>query len=152
MSENYEQQSVQQVQPSQQVVIVQQTQPEMCGFCIAGFITSFFVSITSIILSLVGIRKCKTEGLRGKGLAIAGIVISSIRIAIVVIYLTLFLIASMSYTSMANQAQEIAQQGVNISATDVNNATGSNTYTGGQQGVNIVATEVHNATGGTAGQ
>ena len=47
MSENYEQQPVQQVQPPQQVVIVQQApQPGMSGFCIAGFITSFVAVFT----------------------------------------------------------------------------------------------------------
>lgn len=49
------------------------------GMAIAGFITSFFISILGLIFSIIGLNKSKQTG-AGKGLSIAGIIISSISI------------------------------------------------------------------------
>lgn len=49
------------------------------GMAIAGFITSFFISILGLIFSIIGLNKSKQTG-TGKGLSIAGIIISSISI------------------------------------------------------------------------
>ena len=54
---------------------------------IVGFILSFFVPLAGLICSIVGLKKCKNENAPNKGLAIAGIIISSISIAIEIIYL-----------------------------------------------------------------
>jgi uncharacterized membrane protein len=43
---------------------------------IAGFILSFFCSILGLIFSIVGLNQIKQTGQGGRGLAIAGIVIS----------------------------------------------------------------------------
>jgi len=46
---------------------------------IVGFVLSFFISLAGLICSCIGLKKANTEfGGNGKGLAIAGIVISSI--------------------------------------------------------------------------
>lgn len=43
---------------------------------LAGFICSFFVSLVGLILSIIGYRKSKELNGEGRGLAIAGIIIS----------------------------------------------------------------------------
>ena len=51
---------------------------------IAGFILSFFgplAALVGLILSAIGLKKCK-EGYEQKGLAIAGVVISALSIAL----------------------------------------------------------------------
>ena len=47
------------------------------GLAIAGFICSFLVSLLGLILSIVGLDRIKKQGGKGKGLAIAGIIISA---------------------------------------------------------------------------
>ena len=47
------------------------------GLAIAGFICSFLVSLLGLILSIVGLNQIKKQGGKGKGLAIAGIIISA---------------------------------------------------------------------------
>jgi len=47
---------------------------------IAGFVCSFFVNILGLIFSIIGLNQIKTSEEKGRGLAIAGIVISSISI------------------------------------------------------------------------
>ena len=63
----------------QQVVV---TSAPSNGFAIAGLVCSFFsfLAVVGLILSIVGLRKSKTPEFngKGKGLAIAGIVISCI--------------------------------------------------------------------------
>lgn len=53
-----------------------QTKAKWSGWSIAGFIVSFFSSIIGLIFSILGLRQTKRTGRRGRGLAIAGIVIS----------------------------------------------------------------------------
>ena len=49
-------------------------------FAIIGFILSFFIALSGLIFSIVGLKKSKITN-SGKGLSIAGIIISSIIIA-----------------------------------------------------------------------
>lgn len=46
------------------------------GFAIAGFVCAFFFSLLGLIFSIIGLNKSKNLGGSGRGLAIAGIVIS----------------------------------------------------------------------------
>lgn len=48
------------------------------GMAIAGFVCSFFFQILGLIFSIIGLCQVKTSGEKGRGLAIAGIVISSV--------------------------------------------------------------------------
>ena len=63
------------------------------GFCIAGFILPFlFFGAIGLPLSILGVVDCNKNGKRGKGLGIAGIVLSILNIletiiAVVFIYL-----------------------------------------------------------------
>lgn len=63
---------------------------------IIGFILSFVVTIAGLICSIIAYRKCRDEGLNGKCLAIAGIVVSSVSIALavtlVIFYILIFVI------------------------------------------------------------
>ena len=79
-------------------VVVNNTQPTQSnGFALAGFIVSLVstflccgsLNTISLILSIVGLVKAKDYSGAGKGLAIAGIVISAIVIVISIILVIL---------------------------------------------------------------
>ena len=67
---------------------------ETCTMAIVGFILSFFVSIAGLICSIIGYKKCKEENLNGKGLAIAGIIISVASMVLVVILYVIVIIGT----------------------------------------------------------
>ncbi|MCD7729356.1 MAG: zinc ribbon domain-containing protein [Clostridia bacterium] len=50
---------------------------------IVGFILSFFVVIAGLVISIIGYKKAPEYNGNGKGLAIAGIIISAAEIAVV---------------------------------------------------------------------
>lgn len=58
-----------------------------CGMAVAGFVCSFFLALLGLIFSIIGLSQInKYNGfLTGKGLAIAGIVISAITIVFQII-------------------------------------------------------------------
>lgn len=55
-------------------------------YAILGFIFSFIFSLVGLILSFVGLNKSKTTG-NGRGLSVAGIIISILNIIITIIFL-----------------------------------------------------------------
>ena len=58
-------------------------QPQNNGMAIAGFVLSFFFSVLGIIFSSIGLNRAnKRIDRKGHGLAVAGIVISSVSIGI----------------------------------------------------------------------
>jgi uncharacterized protein with PQ loop repeat len=63
-------------------------QQRTSGMAIAGFVLSFFCSLLGLIFSIMGRNECKRSNgmVGGDGLAIAGIVISSIGMVIWLIY------------------------------------------------------------------
>ncbi len=70
------------------------------GFAIAGFVLSFFVSILGLIFSIIGFNRSKELNGENRGIAFAGIIISSIGIAldfiaIVFIFFFLYTIGSL---------------------------------------------------------
>lgn len=71
------------------------------GLAIAGFICSFFVSLLGLILSIVGLNQIKKQGGKGKGLAIAGIIISAAGMVIQVILVIVLIVGGASYASKA---------------------------------------------------
>lgn len=71
------------------------------GLAIAGFICSFLVSLPGLILSIVGLNQIKKQGGKGKGLAIAGIIISAAGMVIQVILVIALIVGGVSYTSKA---------------------------------------------------
>lgn len=130
MSENQEQiieQTNAQTQQPVVVQVVQQPQAQQSGLCIAGFIVSFFSGIIGMILSVMGIRKCNKEGLRGKGFGIAGITISAIKLIIIGFYLLIFLFMSIGYRSIPQQVNQpqVVQETLGQKSVDpVNNNIG----------------------------
>lgn len=54
---------------------------------IVGFILSFFCGIAGLIVSIVALKQIKKTHEKGKGLAVAGVVLSSISVAFVAILL-----------------------------------------------------------------
>ncbi|MEO8700528.1 MAG: DUF4190 domain-containing protein [Kofleriaceae bacterium] len=52
------------------------------GMAIAGFVCAFFCGVLGIIFSALGLAETKRTGMKGRGLAIAGIVISCIMLVI----------------------------------------------------------------------
>lgn len=55
-----------------------ETQSNTNTIAIVGFILSFFCAIAGLVCSIIGLQKSKEAGGTGKGLAIAGIVISAV--------------------------------------------------------------------------
>lgn len=62
------------------------------GMATAGFVLSFFVPLLGLIFSILGLKKVK-ETSAGKGLATAGIIISSIALFIILISVIIFSVA-----------------------------------------------------------
>ncbi|MDE6598049.1 MAG: DUF4190 domain-containing protein [Clostridia bacterium] len=52
---------------------------------LVGFILSFFVPIAGLVCSIIGYKRSKNEGLEGKNLALAGIIISAVSIGVSII-------------------------------------------------------------------
>ena len=52
---------------------------------IVGFIFSFFIAIVGLICSIIGFKRAPEFGGNGKGLALAGIIISSLSIILTII-------------------------------------------------------------------
>ena len=65
---------------------------KMNALAIVGFVLSFFVSIAGLICSIIGRKQCIKRGEGGSGLALAGIVISAVGMAIWVIYLFIVIV------------------------------------------------------------
>ena len=76
----------QNIQQSQQGYYPQQ-EPSWNGLAIAGFVCSFFFSVIGLVLSIIGFtqinKTAKETGVepKGKGLALAGIIISGVALA-----------------------------------------------------------------------
>ena len=58
-------------------------------FAILGFVFAFLIPLLGLIFSIVGIGNAKKMGGKGKGLAIAGLIISIISVVIVILYIVL---------------------------------------------------------------
>ena len=56
------------------------------SIAVAGFILSFFIALAGLICSIIGYKKAVNEGAPQKGLALAGIIISSLSMAFAAIF------------------------------------------------------------------
>lgn len=108
----------------QQPVIIQTAeQKETCGLCIAGFIVSFVSGLVGLIISILGLKKCKKEKLGGKGLGYAGITISIIKLVIIAIYLLYIGLAVCAISAQYNQQQtfnSVSQHAVEVVSNQAN--------------------------------
>lgn len=66
------------------------------GFAIAGFVCSFFTSIIGLIFSIIGLNQIKRQGGKGKGLAIAGIIISVAKLGIYLLLIVMIIVGLFS--------------------------------------------------------
>lgn len=91
-------------------VLVGEIKKEKNVLALIGFILSFFVPLAGLICSIIARKKCREEHMDGESLALAGIIISAIELAISVIaivfciiYFTviLSLISSSDYYTLA---------------------------------------------------
>ena len=66
--------------------------PKTNTLAIVGFVLSFFVAIAGLVCSIIARKQCKERGEGGAGLALAGIIISAVSMAIAFIYLIVVVI------------------------------------------------------------
>ena len=59
-------------------------------FAILGFICSFFIPILGIIFSAIALNQIKKDNSRGRGLAIAGLIIGIVSIVLIIIILIVY--------------------------------------------------------------
>ena len=79
--------------------------PENDKFCLAGLITSIAslvcccgtISIVSLILSIVGVMRVSKSGDSGKGMGIAGIIISVVSILLLIVIILLVVVPSIFF-------------------------------------------------------
>ncbi len=64
---------------------------------IVGFVLSFFVSIAGLVCSIIARKQIKETGEGGSGFALAGIIISSISIGIVVLAVSIYLLLTILF-------------------------------------------------------
>ncbi|MBT1173557.1 DUF4190 domain-containing protein [Bifidobacterium sp. MA2] len=62
------------------------------AMAIAGFVCSFFVAIVGLVLSIIGLNQIKRTGEKGRGLAIAGIIISAVQMVITVLFIVFIVV------------------------------------------------------------
>ena len=105
----------------QQPVIIQTTESkETCGLCIAGFIVSFISGTIGLILSILGLKKCKKEKLSGKGLGYAGLTISIIKLVIIAIYLLFVVLTIGAFKQQQQNFNSVGQQAVEVVSNQAN--------------------------------
>lgn len=76
------------------------------GVAIAGFVLSFFIPLVGLILSIVGAKKSK-ETNSGKGLSIAGIILSSIGLILSLIFTIAIILGFNSVNNIINESSDI---------------------------------------------
>jgi type II secretory pathway pseudopilin PulG len=83
------------------------------GLAIAGFVCSFFCGLLGLILSILGRGECKRSGgtVGGEGLALAGIIISSVSLALGVlgILAAVAIPSFMDYTKRSKKSEAALQ-------------------------------------------
>lgn len=79
--QTYQQQPVYQAQPRPRKTNV---------LAIVGFVLSFFVCLAGLICSAIALKQVKTSGEDGRGLALAGVIISAISLGILIVALLFY--------------------------------------------------------------
>ena len=71
---------------------------QRCNTCaIIGFVLSFYTPIVGLVLSIIGLNQIKKNGESGKGLAIAGIIISIILMLLVVVWFAAIILVAAGF-------------------------------------------------------
>ena len=112
------------------------------GFAIAGLLCSIFVgSITGIIFSAIGLGKVK-ETNDGKGMAIAGLIISIIRL--VLLFLLIFIFPFLIWPATKNSITQSAHCAEAYSCQDLGNGTARCKYIDGYNEIQYVTCPIGN--------
>jgi len=74
-------------------------------FAIVGLVASFFIALVGLIFSIVALGQIKRTGEGGRGLAIAGIIISSLAIVLGAIGLVFYFLVIVAYSSHLSDIQ-----------------------------------------------
>ena len=69
-------------------------------FAILGLVFSIFAGIPGLVFSIIGLNQIKKTGQEGKGMCIAGIVISIVRIILVIGLYVVLIISLYGYSSI----------------------------------------------------
>lgn len=70
------------------------------GLAIAGFITSFFTMLVGLILSWIALSQIKDNpDQEGRGLAIAGIIISAVKLVFLILMIVLAVVLAVNITN-----------------------------------------------------
>ena len=75
--------------PPQGYPSVNNPQDRWNGMCIAGFVCSFVIPVVGLILSIIALVQINKSGEKSKGMAIAGIAISAVRLVLEVVFFLL---------------------------------------------------------------
>lgn len=90
------------------------------GVAVAGFILSFFIALAGLICSIIGLKQTKERDEKGRGLAIAGIIISALSIV-----LSLALVVAITSAGYLGGAKQSTSQSQMQSGTQGDNGNGS---------------------------
>lgn len=90
------------------------------GVAVAGFILSFFIALAGLICSIIGLKQTKERDEKGRGLAIAGIIISALSIV-----LSLALVVAITSAGYLGGAKQSTSQSQTQSGTQGDNGNGS---------------------------
>lgn len=106
------------------------------GVAVAGFILSFFIALAGLICSIIGLKQTKERDEKGRGLAIAGIIISAL--SIVLSLALVVAITSAGYLGGAkqstSQSQTQSDNGNGSGSTDNNSGDSSDNNSGSSNG------------------
>lgn len=80
---------------------VQPVQDMSNDIAVVGFILSFFIGIAGLICSIIGLKRSVKCNGNGRGLSIAGIVIGSINIAVVIAFVMFYILAILGLLAIA---------------------------------------------------
>lgn len=88
--------------------VVSQTESPTNGLVIAGFVLAFLMPLIGLILSIVGLSQTKKRNQKGGGLAVAGIVISSIGTLVWLVIVPILVFTSLTGTQ--KEARDIERE------------------------------------------
>jgi hypothetical protein len=75
-------------------------QPRYSVLAIVGFIVAFFISLVGLILSIIALVQIKRTGERGRGLALAGVILGAVFLVFQIIgWIFIGIAASQGYST-----------------------------------------------------
>lgn len=78
---------------------MEENKPRTNGLAIAGFVCSLTIGgIVGLVLSIIGLTQINRSGEQGKGLALAGIIISGVRMFLALLICILYFVGIIALT------------------------------------------------------